>query len=917
MWKKKFEQQIELCKETMEDYKKKHDELVKVYYILIKLMIMWREKREDVVLVSSVMNGLDKMMDQMELDLGGDVLESINSMKCVQKRLMNDVKQINETVDKVFFTTNNPIYDKLTEPLKKEWEQAEHEDLNKREEVLKKVARELGFAIQQQDEQILQEVYDNGMDNHVIALAEGYSGNNLSNVMNTNNFDTLLGLRNVLKKIDVTPFFKTNQLPLLLQQGHQVHIETDSQSFKEDAFKMSRTIVKRLFENRAFDFLCNKEINNTIDSIKNYDGRYELKNFEKTTQHQLYECIVTLWKHPAFGLIQPTETVTYAQFCHKFQALYTQYPSYIDKSASTSSATTASTSTASSASSPMNVSILVNMLTIPIQLLTVENYVKYPEEIGELLRYYFNETTELSIEQLIHMSHPPQIESILKYNFDCVSLTTDAIVSYMHKIGIPPPSPSPSSTTSTTTSSSQPPTSSSLSASSHPTTINILDVVHGLPSKTILHLLQYCFLLHYVNVALRKQQDWIDNQYPAKFEENLKATYPDVIPLNKKKPIYVNKQSQLLYKEICDKLVSNEFVLEVPIDPSSSSSLPHNPSSVYINTSQHVLYDEYETALKKLSQLELRRLESTQQIEIYDENRAYTKILEDYIYFKDNTKPKKSIWTECDITYNILSELVFYIKNPHILGSITNEIMKLCSMKITIADFNYLCVKSFPDISNVEIDAELFHIENHATANNHPIRMGMEPVLKYMKDNPAHSLKEYRISLFVDTKTYNKNIMSVGTTQLWHGMIKLGALKRIQSEEYPQEIDLSVFYQTISNSESNRLYKKCVTNTKTLIETIQKKQDKPAISISQMITDMVNSIKLYFIDMREYSEIETWYMEDQDDFHMIAKTDKSLRKRYRTNRSSHETQLPVDDSELYYDAIGEEDFVDALNGSNI
>lgn len=119
-------------------YRKKHKELMQVYYTLVKLFILWKKSLEDI-------NTIQDVVSELNINLPDIIsLEELEKLKCAQKRIMNDVETVNQEIDQMFLGEDSPIREHLNGDLGEQWMRAN--SLEAKEQILKEFGKSIGIA---------------------------------------------------------------------------------------------------------------------------------------------------------------------------------------------------------------------------------------------------------------------------------------------------------------------------------------------------------------------------------------------------------------------------------------------------------------------------------------------------------------------------------------------------------------------------------------------------------------------------------------------------------------------------------------------------------------------------------------------------------------------------------------------------
>lgn len=189
---------FKLCNVLSTDYKNKHRELIEVYYVLVKLLSVWKNSKKQLDLFGDILANSDIGISEEELE----------RMRCAQKTVMRDVEEITKEVDDKFYSEENPLYKELTTDEKKKWDYAKTtgtvDDFDK---ILKEVSIRLGLSFKNDDDILSDEnvksliisyVDNNGND---IYFDDATLKSNLASKFDTNDYTTLKAYRILMNEI--------------------------------------------------------------------------------------------------------------------------------------------------------------------------------------------------------------------------------------------------------------------------------------------------------------------------------------------------------------------------------------------------------------------------------------------------------------------------------------------------------------------------------------------------------------------------------------------------------------------------------------------------------------------------------------------------------------------------------------------
>lgn len=231
-------------------YRKKHKELMQVYYTLVKLFLLWKRSLEDVETINSAIGSIEENIVLPDI-MGHEELEKL---KCAQQRIMNDVEHVSKEIDEMFFSNNGPIQDYLTPDIKNQWRNAT--SASEKERILKSFGNMLGVAITE--------------TNHQNQLSFQTNGVNPSGLINTDDNVFLQVLRSFGDRQNFNLCEGTNQY---------IPSATYDDMLNNENYNESVTFEKAKSAKSAY-FYFRKQVENLFNTHEKNNQNY-LNNLEK------------------------------------------------------------------------------------------------------------------------------------------------------------------------------------------------------------------------------------------------------------------------------------------------------------------------------------------------------------------------------------------------------------------------------------------------------------------------------------------------------------------------------------------------------------------------------------------------------------------------------------------------------------
>lgn len=484
----KVQRTLGVCGTIVNDYKKKHGELLQVYYVLVKLISMWRVTIQDITIVNSFL----EMIENIDIDISAFMSrEEIDRLKCVQERLMKDVEKINAEVDGVFFSASNPILEKLPEDLKNNWTNANSPD--EKEKMLKAVAKRLGIAMA--DETSLLTAKE-------LAILEGFDGRTRKlhgpDFINAGNLDVLQAMRHVFQEVNITPLLKV----LYPKQAGKKLFAFDDDEMSLQVFHKMRGYIEELTKQTPINAPL---FGDTLQFESNGDFKVVGKSDK---EKQKFEEIQKIFK----------QYQSYFDFTGSDRDFHIHYTRHFELCAEI-------TQVFEIDYRVEHLLILIPIFfTTPGSPFTLVLYKNNVREAGELLRYLFCEMPEIKVKQLLDAYVPfasfGQVQAILRYIF-CIpasinTFTKEGITPYVELIQSEDNFPQGIDAQRQMR---------PVPAVIETTTLQILDVVYGLPTHEDMLNIVTKFIRYGVEHVIRRQQKI--------FEENTLETAEQLIKRKK------------------------------------------------------------------------------------------------------------------------------------------------------------------------------------------------------------------------------------------------------------------------------------------------------------------------------------------------------------------------------------------------